>query len=275
MTSDSAARPPLDSSRLIDGDPALMPELSVEVVQVVASTNAALADRARAADLADTPDGLVLVAEQQERGRGRLDRTWESPARAGLTFSMLVRPTVPTRAWPWLPLLVGYAVDKVLKARGLDAGLKWPNDVLVGEEKVAGLLVERIETPQGPAAVVGVGLNVSQTREELPVPHATSVELALGEPVDRTDLLIEILNAIREAFDAWEAGGDDGGMRLAESYAAACRTVGQRVRVDLPGGAVLEGEAVAIDPAGQLVVDVDGVRHAVSAGDVMHVRATR
>lgn len=269
VTTDSAARPPLDRTRLVGAPPELMPDLHVEVVDTVASTNAAVSERA----MAGAVDGLVIVADHQTAGRGRLDRTWVTPPRSALTFSMLLRPQTPTRAWPWLPLLAGYAVDKALKARGLDAGVKWPNDVLIGERKVAGILVERIDTPEGPAAVVGVGINVDLTADELPVPTATSIGLELGSPVDRTEVLVEVLNAIREAFVAWEAGGDLNGMRLAESYAEACVTVGRAVRVDLPGGAVLEGIAVEIDPAGQLVVEVDGVRHPVAAGDVVHVRA--
>ena len=170
-------------------------------------------------------------------------------------------------------LLTGYAVDKALKASGVEAGVKWPNDVIVGDKKVAGILVERIDTPDGPAAVIGVGINVGLTADELPVPTATSLEIELGRPVDRTDVLVEALNAIREAVDAWELGGDDSGMRLHASYAAACVTVGQDVRVDLPDGSVLEGHAVQIDPAGQLVVESDGRRVPVSAGDVVHVRA--
>lgn len=269
VTTDPTARPPLDRTRLSGDNPELVPDLAVEVVESVGSTNAAVTERA----LAGAADGLVIVAEHQTAGRGRLDRTWVTPAGGALTFSMLLRPTTPTRAWPWLPLLTGYAVDKALKARGLDAGVKWPNDVLIGEKKVAGILVERLDTPTGPAAVVGVGINVGLTADELPVPTATSIGLELGAPVDRTDVLVEVLNAIREAFDAWEAGGDLNGMRLAESYAAACVTVGRRVRVDLPGGTVLEGLAVEIDPTGQLVVEADGVRHPVAAGDVVHVRS--
>lgn len=269
MTSDSIARPPLDRTRLTGDNPELMPDLLVEVVDTVPSTNAAVAARA----LEGAPDGLVIVAETQTAGRGRLDRTWITPAGGALAFSMLLRPQTPTRAWPWLPLLTGYAVDKALKARGVDAGVKWPNDVLIGEKKVAGILVERLETPDGPAAVVGVGLNVGLTADELPVPTATSLGLELGAPVDRTEVLVEVLNAIREAFVAWEAGGDLNGMRLAESYAAACVTVGRQVKVDLPDGSVLTGLAVEIDPTGQLVVEADGVRHPVSAGDVVHVRA--
>lgn len=271
MTTDSAARPPLDKARLEDAHPELMPDLKVEVVETASSTNVLVAERA----LGGAPDGLVVVADHQTAGRGRLDRVWETPPGTAVTFSMLLRPQSPTHAWPWLPLLAGYAVDKALKARGLDAGVKWPNDVLVGEKKVAGILVERISTSEGPAAVVGVGINTGLTVGALPVPTATSVEIESGTPVDRTEILIEVLNAIREAYVAWEAGGVLGGMRLADSYAAACVTVGRQVRVDLPDGSTLEGEAVEIDPGGQLVVQTTEGRRAVAAGDVLHVRTAR
>lgn len=272
MTTDSAERPPLDKARLGGDNPELMPDLTIEVVEAADSTNAEVISRALAGDETSAPDGLVLVADHQTAGRGRLDRTWTSPPGTSVTFSLLLRPDAPTRAWPWLPLLTGYAVDKALKASGLEAGVKWPNDVIVGDKKVAGILVERIETPAGPAAVIGVGINVGLRADELPVPTATSIEIELGRPVDRTDVLVEVLNAIREAVDAWEMGGDDSGMRLHESYTSACVTVGQDVRVDLPDGTALEGRAVEIDPAGQLVVESGGEKHAVAAGDVVHVR---
>ncbi len=269
MTTDPAARPPLDPSRLSGDNPALMPGLVVEVLDSAPSTNAVVAERARDG----AADGLVVVADHQTDGRGRLDRTWDTPAGTAVTFSMLVRPQSPTRAWPWLPLLAGYAVDKALKARGLDAGVKWPNDVLVGEKKVAGILVERVETPDGPAAVVGIGVNTGLTADELPVPTATSLEIETGQPVDRTDVLVEVLTSLRETYDAWEAGEDAGGMRLAESYSAACVTVGRDVRVELPDGSAIEGRAVEIDPGGRLVVDGPDGRTPVAAGDVVHVKA--
>ncbi|WP_323793951.1 biotin--[acetyl-CoA-carboxylase] ligase [Nocardioides sp.] len=275
MTSDRAARPPLDKTRLKQANPELVPDLTVEVADELPSTNAVAAARAREG----APDGLVVVADHQRAGRGRLDRTWESPAGTSVTFSLLLRPTAPTRSWPWIPLLTGYAVDKALKALwGTEAGVpavgvKWPNDVLIGERKVAGILVERIDTPDGPAAVVGVGINVGLREDELPVPHATSLEIELARPVDRTDVLVDVLSAIREAFDAWEAGGESRNARLAESYAAACVTVGRTVRVDLPDGSVLVGVATGIDADGQLLVDADGGVRAVAAGDVVHVRA--
>jgi BirA family biotin operon repressor/biotin-[acetyl-CoA-carboxylase] ligase len=268
-------RPPLDARRLAAADPDLLPELTVEVVDEAGSTNALVAERGRAG----AGQGLVVVAEHQTAGRGRLDRSWETPARSGLTFSVLLRPVAPTQSWPWLPLLAGYAVAKALRGVGFDASVKWPNDVLLGprdgqSRKVAGILVERIDTEQGPAAVIGIGLNVGMTAEELPVPEATSLAVASeGRPPERTDLLVAVLQTLWEAYSTWEAGGDSAGIRLAESYVAACATVGRDVRVDLPSGEVLSGRATGIDPSGRLLVERDGVRTAVSAGDVVHVRA--
>ncbi|HET9423130.1 MAG TPA: biotin--[acetyl-CoA-carboxylase] ligase [Nocardioides sp.] len=270
MNADPAQRPPLDVARIAGGvgaDAGLL----VEVVAEAPSTNALVADRAREG----APDGLVVVADHQTAGRGRLDRTWETPAGAALTFSMLLRPTVPTRSWPWLPLLTGYAVARALIARGYAAGVKWPNDVLIGEGKVAGILVERVDTPEGPAAVVGVGLNTGMTAEELPVPTATSLSLEQGgSPApDRVAVLLEVLASIRQAYDAWQLGGEPAAERLATSYAVACVTVGRAVRVDLPDGSVLEGTAEAVDSSGRLVVrTADGPRE-VGAGDVVHVRS--
>ncbi len=267
VTTDPGPRPPLDKARL-EAHPDLVADVSIEVLDATPSTNAVAVERAQAG----APEGLVVVADHQTQGRGRLDRVWESPAGTAVTFSLLLRPTAPTRSWPWLPLLTGYAVDKALKARGLDAGVKWPNDVLIGDRKVAGILVERIETPDGPAAVVGVGINVSMTEDELPVPEATSLSIESGTAPDRTDVFVEVLASIREAYDAWQAGGDLNGMRVAESYTRACVTVGQDVRVDLPDGSVLEGRATGIDPTGQLVVATDAGERHVGAGDVVHVR---
>lgn len=269
VTVTPAERPPLDKDRLSSVDPDLVPGVRIEVVDATGSTNALVVDRARSG----APEGLVVVTEHQTAGRGRLDRTWETPARSALTFSVLLRPTAPTRTWPWLPLLAGYAVDKALKARGFDAGVKWPNDVLIGDRKVAGILVERVETDAGPAAVVGIGLNVGLTADELPVETATSLAVEGGAP-DRTELLLELLASLREAYDAWQAGGDLAGMRLAESYADACVTVGQQVRVELPSGESLTGTAAAIDPSGRLVVAGPGGDVPVGAGDVVHVRRT-
>ncbi|MCW2798263.1 MAG: biotin--acetyl-CoA-carboxylase ligase [Nocardioides sp.] len=241
----------------------------MEVVEEAPSTNALVAERARAG----AAEGLVVVAEHQTAGRGRLDRSWETPARSALTQSLLLRPTIQPADWPWLPLLSGYAVAKALRAEGIAADVKWPNDVLVRGRKVAGILVERVETPDGPAAVVGIGLNVSQTDAELPVQTATSLAIETGTAPDRTHLLLTMLSTLYEAYAAWSAGGEAGTARLRASYAAACATVGEDVRVDLPSGEVLTGRATGIDAEGRLEVEGPSGRTVVGAGDVIHVRA--
>ncbi|MBA2953929.1 biotin--[acetyl-CoA-carboxylase] ligase [Nocardioides sp. MAH-18] len=258
-------RPSLDAARL----GALAPVLTVEVLEEATSTNAVAGDRARAG----APEGTVVVAEHQTAGRGRLDRTWQAPPRSSLTFSLVLRPTVPAVEWPWLPLLTGHVVARALRGAGYAAGVKWPNDVLIDDRKVAGILVERVETPAGPAAVVGVGLNVSLTAEELPVPSATSLAIEAGAEPDRTAVLALLLQALVEAYDAWQAGGAEARDHLAASYAAGCVTVGRDVRVELPGGDRLLGRATGVDRQGRLTVTGAAGETAVGAGDVVHVRS--
>lgn len=260
MTADPSTRPPLDPSRL-----QAPPGWWVEVVEESPSTNAAVAERAREGEDA----GLVVVAEHQTAGRGRLDRSWETPARSALTFSVLLRPGLPPQQWPWLPLLTGYAVQAALADRLPQIGLKWPNDVLVEERKLAGILVERVETPLGPAAVVGCGVNVSHTLEELPVALATSIQLELGGPApDRTDLLGQVLGSLH----ALQGLTDDLGA-LRAAYTDVCTTLGREVDVHLPSRPEpVRGTAREIGPGGTLVVDGPDGRLEVGAGDVVHVR---
>jgi BirA family biotin operon repressor/biotin-[acetyl-CoA-carboxylase] ligase len=267
MTDGPTSHPPLDLARLT---PARARWRRVEVVPAAASTNADVATLARDGE----PAGLVLVAEHQTAGRGRLDRGWETPARAALTFSVLLRPaTVPAGRWPWLPVLAGLAVvEGVVDAGGPACDLKWPNDVLHDGLKVAGILVERVETTSGPAAVLGIGLNVSSGPEELPVPTATSLALAGGPGLDRTSVLLSLLAALRRRYDDWVDAAGDPGRGLLEEYRRLCVTLGQPVRVHLPAGERLEGTAVDLDPTGGLVVEGGGRRTTVSAGDVVHVR---
>ena len=262
MTDAPAARPPLGANRLAG----LLTGTGwrVEVSESDPSTNATAAARARDG----AADGLVVATEHQTAGRGRLDRSWVTPARAALTFSLLLRPSVGAERWPWLPLLTGYAVREGLRSTGVVADLKWPNDVLVGERKICGILLERVETPDGPAAVAGVGINTSLAADELPVPGATSVLLETGEEPDRTALLAAVLAAFRRQYDAWV----DGDPRLLAAYRDACTTLGRQVRVELPRDAPLVGIASGIDEQGRLLVEgPDGVV-AVGAGDVVHVR---
>ncbi|MGH3508708.1 MAG: biotin--[acetyl-CoA-carboxylase] ligase [Nocardioidaceae bacterium] len=240
----------------------------VEVVESAGSTNELVAVRARAGE----PEGLVVVAEHQTAGRGRLERVWVTPPGTALTFSVLLRPdAVRAERWPWLPLLVGVAVAGALREEGVDARLKWPNDVLVGDRKLAGILLERVETPTGPAAVVGIGINVSQTRDELPVPQATSL-YAEGRTSDRGSLLAVVLANLGVGYASWSAAGGDPDRGLRVSYEGLCATLGSTVRVEVPTGPPVLGRAVGIDPAGRLIVGTGGGEVAIGAGDVVHVR---
>ena len=264
MTETPAPRPPIDLARLVAPT-----GWRIEVEEETPSTNAAVAERARSGE----EPGLVLVTEHQTAGRGRMDRVWETPPRSSLTFSVLLRPDVPAASWSWLPLLTGYAVQAALADRLPDIALKWPNDVLVdggvlgAGRKVAGILVERIETEGGPMAVVGVGINVDQTLDELPIALATSVALETGEPVERTGLLGQVLGSLhglQGLLDDTEA--------LRRAYADVCVTLGRTVDVHLPAGDVRRGEALDIDASGALVVGTDDGTLTVAAGDVVHVR---
>ena len=254
-------RPALDLARLDASG------WRVEVLEESPSTNRHLAGRARAG----AEPGLAVVAEHQSAGRGRLDRVWVTPARAALTVSLLVSPDrVPLASWPWLPLLTGLVVrEAVRRAAGVESALKWPNDVLVDGRKVAGILVERVERPAGAVAVVGIGVNVTTTRDELPVDSATSLLLEGARSVDRTRLLGDLLAEFTRRYDGWVAAAGEG---LRPSYTAACSTIGRRIRVDLPTGERLDGVAVDVDDDGRLVVEGDRGRRALGAGDVVHVR---
>lgn len=244
----------------------------LEVRTETGSTNA----DATAAAVAGAAEGLVIVAESQVAGRGRRDRQWVAPPRAGLTLSVLLRPgaSVPPSSYGWLPLLAGVALaEAVTRVAGVEAALKWPNDLLVDDRKCAGILAE----VSGDAVVIGIGLNVTTRAEELPettgVP-ATSLRLAGAANTDRDPLLRALLRGLDRWYQGWrEAGGDAEMCGLLAAYQRNCATIGRQVRVLLPGGAEQAGEAVAVDPDGQLVIrTVDGADLRVSAGDVVHVR---
>ncbi|MFD6925474.1 biotin--[acetyl-CoA-carboxylase] ligase [Streptomyces sp. NPDC059944] len=269
-------RPPLNGAALRR---ALVREdglwADVEVVQRTGSTNT---DLAGLVTKENADEGAVLVAEEQNAGRGRLDRRWTAPARSGLFFSVVLKPTgVPVERWGWLPLLTGVAVAAALaRTAGVDTALKWPNDLLVtvdGEErKVGGILAERAGAD---AVVVGIGINVTLRAEELPVPGAGSLALAGATTTDRDTVLRAVLRSLEEWYGRWrDVSGDPVASGLQEAYTAACATLGRAVRAELPGGRSIVGEAVAVDGDGRIVIATeDGVQEPVGAGDVVHLRA--
>ena len=246
---------------------------AVEVTEVTGSTNADLLARAAAGE----PEGLVLAAEQQNAGRGRLGRTWTSPPRAALTFSVLLRPAaVPRARLGWLPLLAGVAVAAAVRdVAAVGAQLKWPNDVLVGTAKLAGILAEAA----GEAVVVGVGLNVSTGPAGLPPPGpgglpATSLAIEGAASTDRAALLAAVLAGLERRYRAWsQVFGDPERSGLRAEYTGLSATLGRRVRVELPGGRVLDGLAADLDADGRLVVSVPpDAGLPVAAGDIVHLR---
>ena len=225
----------------------------------------------------------VVLTLDQRAGRGRLGRSWSAPPGRTLAVSVLLRPRLPGGtplpydALGWLPLLAGAAmtgaVNGVLPAP--EAALKWPNDVLIGGRKVSGLLTELIP---GGAVVVGSGVNLFLGEAELPTPTSTSLTLA-GATLHGDDLVDHVLAAylagLRDLTGRLiDAGGDAVASGGHAAVTAVCDTLGRVVRVELPGGDVLEGTAAGIDPTGRLQVRLagSGALMAVAAGDVVHVR---
>lgn len=273
LPGDEGRWPPLDAARLnaaLASGPGVWRE--VRVVAETGSTNADLLAEARSG----AQEGLVLVAEAQTAGRGRMGRRWVSPPRSALTFSVLLRPGVPAALLGWMPLLAGVAVASALReTAGVDARLKWPNDVLAGDAKLAGILAER----WGEAIVVGTGINVFQRRDELAVPTATSLFLtasAAGAGM-RERLLTAVLGELARWYRAWldqPHSGDPDGCGLREEYLRRSGTVGAAVTVMLPGGQSLTGTAAGIDAAGRLEMRTGTGLVRISAGDVVHLRET-
>ena len=243
---------------------------SLEVVEEIGSTNAELIGRARDPEDGGAPEGTVLVAEHQVTGRGRLDRVWTSPPRAGLTVSFLLRPEVPAARRGWLSLLTGVALaESVAEVTGVLPSLKWPNDLLAADgRKLAGILAET----SGAAVVVGTGLNVSTTGEELP-DTGSSLARITGRTVDRGTVLLAFRRAVERRYRRWtEVLGDPVSSGLAQDYLAWSSTVGTTVAVSLPDGSTLEGVAQAVDWDGRLVVATAEGTVELSSGDVRHVR---
>lgn len=239
----------------------------IRSVAVTGSTNADVMRLAQAG----APEGVVVAAGWQTEGRGRQGRGWSSEPGAALMFSLLVRPALVAQAClGWLPLLAGVAVAAAVRSvTGVQACLKWPNDVLVGDGKLAGILAER----SGDAVVVGIGLNVTGRPETLPVPTATSLELHGAGGTDRAELLAGMLGEFEWWYRRWAgAGGDPDVSGLRPGYLRLCGTIGRPVNVALPSGRTLSGVAEDVDASGRLLVAGATGTVPVAAGDVIHVR---
>ncbi|UWF78166.1 biotin--[acetyl-CoA-carboxylase] ligase [Microbacterium neungamense] len=240
----------------------------LEVLPESSSTNAAL--RTLAADREAWPHLSVLVTDNQTHGRGRLDRTWTTPPGTALAISVLLR-VLPASADArgWLPLLAGLAMTEAVAAQlpGAAVGLKWPNDVLVGERKICGILAEA--TPD--AVIIGSGVNTAMDAGQLPVGTATSFAVE-GVDADPDRLLADYLRGLDGLLSALIAADDAEASGLRAMVSARCLTLGREVVVHLPGGAELRGTATRLEADGRLVVTGDGQERAIAAGDIVHLR---
>ena len=207
--------------------------------------------------------GDVYVTEFQSVGRGRLDRTFEAAESSALLFSIYLEPKRDKSEWSAIPLLAGLSLVTALKS--LDAkvvtNLKWPNDLLIGDKKVAGILVEA----RANGVVVGIGLNVEMNKTELPVPTATSLAIENFAELNRNTLLPEILKNFALNIELWESGSKVG----FEQYRQVSSTLGQEVEVHLPSGEILYSRAIEVNEFGELLL-ASGAR--VNVGDVIHLR---
>lgn len=211
-----------------------------------------------------------VLTDLQTAGRGRLGRQWQDRPEVSLALSVAVPAVDPPG---WLPLATGLAVRSALGEHGVQAVLKWPNDVLLpadGHRKVAGILCQQI--PGESAVVVGVGINVEHERAELPVGTATSLRL-VGARVGRTDLAAAVLTQVQRLHADLSAGGESAA-RVRRSYERACATIGRRVVLHRPDGSRDEAEATGVDAEGRLRVTGPQGSDTVAAGDVQHIRAS-
>ncbi len=237
----------------------------IEHFDVIDSTNTWLSQRA----LEGAPEGLVAVADFQSAGRGRLDRRWESAPGASLLCSILLRPDVAPDQLQLVVAAVALAARAALvRLSGVRPALKWPNDLIVGEAKIAGLLAEIVAVDERLAVVVGIGVNLTDVGPANVL--STSVRAASGVTISAPallDIVLDELETRRELLDS-----TDGQATLRDEYRRALSTLGQRVRVERTNDVVV-GTATSVDDFGQLIVSVDGTDVVVTVGDVVHVRA--
>jgi len=251
MTMPADLRLPLDRELLAALLESCLPKGVVEVVESTGSTNADLIAR----DKSTAP--LLLIAEEQSAGRGRLDRTWVAPKSSGLLLSLY---------WPesllMAPLIMGVAAAEALRSSTtIPVLLKWPNDLMVSDRKLGGILAS---TSDG-GVVIGVGINVTLTDAEKPDERATSIFMERDEAPPRELLIAEIVKRFAELTTLATT-------EFLERYRSLSSTIGSRVRAEMVNGESITGMASGINASGALVIKNDGGEHIMSAGDVFHLR---
>ena len=249
-----APRAPLDQSRITA---ALSRYWRVSVVDLTASTQDDLAEKIIAGD---GKSGDVIAANYQSAGRGRLERTFLAPPSTALLFSIYLTPKRSRDDWGFIPLLAGFSLADTLRKISADVSIKWPNDLLIDEMKVGGIISAAV----GQGVVIGIGINVSTTTAELPVDGATSLALAGVNKLDRNFLLPLLLNAFEKDFTQW-----DQGVSFLEKYSLLSGTQGREVTITGPSENTIRSRALSFDEQGRLHLE-DG--QIVTVGDVVHLR---
>jgi BirA family biotin operon repressor/biotin-[acetyl-CoA-carboxylase] ligase len=236
----------------------------VEHFNEIDSTNTYLAARAKDGAL----EGTVTLTDFQTSGRGRLDRAWQSPPRASLLCSILLRPQLDADRLQLVIAATALAARAALvRLCGVRPQLKWPNDLVVGENKLAGLLAEVVVTSSGFAVVVGLGVNLTYQGPEGVT--STSVLLESGVTITPRALLDHVLEELESRRAQLDS--DEGQRELRREYEGALATIGKFVRVETLGGSFV-GEATGVDEAGRLLVVVEGTVRTFAFGDVVHMR---
>jgi len=236
---------------------------------VVESTNTEANRLARE----DAPEGTLIVANAQTRGRGRLGRSWVSPPGSGLYLSIILRPSCSPDWFPRLTLTAGVAVASAIQETGMRPQLKWPNDILIADRKVGGILTEAVfDKKRINFVILGIGINVNTERDELPISVrslATSLRLSLGKPLSRTHLLQSLLHQLEQWYEFFRAGAFE---TILETWCEFDTTLGRVVEVFLPERRIV-GVAETLESDGTLLVrDKRGCLHRIVAGDVVHCR---
>ena len=238
-----------------------------EYLEQTGSTNKDLLARS-----AGLPEFFVLATDFQTAGKGRMDRSWEANPGSSVMASILLRPQfTQSSGIGWLSLLTALAITRVISNHGLGPKIKWPNDVLIGEKKVSGILAEAAADLS--CVVIGFGINVNQSTEQLPVDTATSLSLETATEFDRDQLLAAVIENIRSLYlELSTSGGDATASGLRQEILELSATVGSQVSVEFPDGKKAFGLAKDIDETGRLVVSTQNETLSVSAGDVLHLR---
>ena len=239
----------------------LLPYWRVSVVDVTGSTQIDLAESIR---VGTAIDGDVLIANYQSAGRGRLDRDFSAPPSAALLFSFYKKVSRPREEWNFLALLAALSIREALQNfdNELNLTVKWPNDLLINEKKVAGLLSQATEE----GVIIGIGLNVVMKSDELPVESATSLSVENFTELDRNIIVKKILQVFQEKYVLWNRQGS---APFISEYEKACSTLHSKIHITLPNRASIDSTATGVTPLGELILH-DGTL--VNSADILHLR---